>query len=369
MKDAEASIIARVKPPVEPSEDEGKQAKLVYEEELEGFRRDKAAGLLELHERYRSYETNFSDQMTIRHNHDSYSVKLLAQAIARLPKLAEVTLNFERGVVPRSNAFKRAYAGNLWLPRGDDGHREPYGVAQLCSVLLGAAYAKTKLKSLNCGKIDWKFLQAKERNMQGIKFAVRYLEYFRIMFYTGRGYLNEPAAEVEGAKCYNFLRGNRMCELLSAAKNVKTLSLSMDQVGTADLKYVVGTTTWASLRVVDFDSLETAEETLIEFLKRHAGTLKELGLNDIVLVEGDWISALRGIREAVTLEELRAVGSWWARNPHQCWDIDTTFSSLGLEVRELGLTKGFQLGLAVSKYVVEHHRSCPLLDLATYPMS
>lgn len=150
--------------------------------------------------------------------------------------------------------------------------------------------------------------------MEKIKLGVKDLEYFRIKFYTDADYyLDEFSGLTEETEaCEKFLQKYRMCELVSAARNLKVLNLEFDDPSAAELKYTVGTTTWASLRLVEFTGIRAAEDTIIEFLQRHAGTLKELGLNDIILVQdqGDWTSLLPRIRKAVELDEFRAVGAW-----------------------------------------------------------
>ncbi len=357
------SVINKIMQYVEPAGAESKRAILVLERELK-----------DVHQRYETYKAICSDQESIRSQHDSYNFDLVTQAMARLPNLAEVTLNFEQGTVMQSNAFNRAYAGSIFLPRGDYGHKSPYGTMQLRSVLFGAACAGTKLKSLGCGKIHWKFLTADEEQMEIMKTAVKHLEYFRIMLYTGRGSLRSGGSGSEAWQCLRFLKNDlRMCELLSAMKDLKILNLSTDETPGADLDYAVGTTFWASLRVFELGSILVTEKTLIDFLKRHAGTLKELELNDITLLDGGWTSALPRIRIAVELEGFRAVGYWRAYYQtnyqtriwqHEDWTMDTSQNSL--DVPDPVLSKRFKLGLAVRKYVLEGG-NCPLLDPATYP--
>ena len=347
-------------------EDEGQRTEYVYHRELNESKIEEVAGRRRLFKGYVLYKEVYSDQMQIRRQQALYYANMVAKAIARLPKLVGVTLNFAYEGVPHSNTSIRAYARTFRLPEGDDGHRSPYGVTQLCSVLFGVASTGTKLRSLDCGRIDWKFLKIDEAHMEKIKLAMKHLEYFRIMFYTGPRF-DDLSPNFEHWSCNHFLQNYRMYELVSAAKDLKTLSLGIDEPYATELKYMFGTTTWASLRFLELDRIQADEDTIIEFLERHTGTLKKLGLNDILLMEcqGDWTSLLPRIRKAVQLDELCAVGYWWADDPYQHWDIDTSWD---YPESTMFLNPPRKLGMAVKRYML-NGANCPLLDLDCYPMT
>lgn len=158
-----------------------------------------------------------------------------------------------------------------------------------------------------------------------------------------------------------------MNDFLSAARDLKTLSLSFKYSGSDRLLYMVGTTIWASLRVVQFDAIDAEEQTLIDFLKRHTGTLKELELDNMFLYDGGWNSALPRIRDAVRLEDFRAHGNWGSVDPQQCWFIHTSLDRPldSLEDEESVMSRAYKSGLAVNRYVLEGG-DCPLLDPLTY---
>ena len=304
-----------------------------------------------------------NDQKMIRYQNDAYNVSLMAQAIARLPNLTEVTVSFADAVVPHTSAFRRAYKASLLPPVGDYGHRYPYGVMQLYSVLCGVASAGTKLKTLKFGKVDWQLLQMDSIDFQTIKCAMKHLENLHIMFDAN------PRGRPRNEYPYSwatFLASNRMCEFVSAAKNLTTLNFSMANKKSINLEYVVGTTTWACLRALELDMVFFAEEALINLLKRHTDTLRELELNNVVLESGDWTSALPAIRNAIKLKEFRALGIWRAHRPFRCWTINTSSISQGLQTSELGQFR--KLGMAVKQYVLEGGEN-PLLDPRRYPDS
>ena len=305
------------------------------------------------------------DQMKIRHQPDAYNSSLIGQAIARLPNLVEVTLSFESAMTTHPNALRRAYKGLLFPPIGDNRHRYPYGVMQLYSVLSGVASAGIQLKTLNCGKIDWRLLQMDENKMKIMERTIKHLETLRVMFYAGAGYLEGYALEEEIAACGNFLIGYQIRKFLSAAPGLKTLSLSIDRSGGIGLEYMVRSTTWASLRVLELDCIMASRWTLLRLLERHGATLEELGLNNLVLTFGDWPYAISVIRNVVKLKDFRAVGTWTTHEPRQRWTIDTSTHS-----QELPMTRvspACKLGMAIKEYVLGFGRECPLLDTMAYP--
>ena len=302
----------------------------ICEAEMEAFEAYKASEIPKIHEKYKMYKRICADQRFIRQQQDEYNTRLITLAIDRLPKLKEVTLNFHSDHPygspygpPKSAASLRAYDKTFFPPSGDDGHKHPYGVMQLWGLLYGVDAAGIKLKTLNIGRVDWKFLQLGEECLGLFKRVLSHLDHLRIGFYVGADYLSGVEWVLEVTSFTPFVEGYPIRDLLSSVKDLKSMSLYAQVGGEFELKYMVGTLTWTSLRVVELEGLRPAENTLIEFLTRHAGTLKELALNDITLFDGSWTSALPRMRNAVKLEGFRAVGDWVTEEPYACWPIDT----------------------------------------------
>ena len=319
----------------------------------------------EVRKLFNAYRAIDYDQIKIRRQPDPYNSSLIERAIARLPNLVEVTLSFESAMTTQPNALKRAYKDVPFLPVGDNCHRYPYGVMQLYSVLSGVVSAGIQLKTLNCGKIDWRLLQMDENQIKRMKRAIKYLETLRIMFYAGAGYLEGYALEEEIETCANFLKGYQISKFLAASRGLKTLSLSVDRSGGVGLEYMVSKTTWANLRVLELDCIMTSGRTLIRLLQRHAATLEELGLNNLVLTTSGWPSAISAIANNVQLKDFRAVGTWTTHEPRRRWTIDT--STYSQELPAASLSPPCKLGMAIKEYVLGFGMVCPLLDAIAYP--
>lgn len=120
-----APVIRSVVVPFRQWEDEGQGTEHVHHRELQEFKTEEAAARLQLSTAYESYKAVWSDQMRIRQHQDPYYADMVAKAVARLPKLVGVTLNFTHAVVPHSTAFERAYSKTFHLPEGDVSHKSP----------------------------------------------------------------------------------------------------------------------------------------------------------------------------------------------------------------------------------------------------
>ena len=119
---------------------------------------------------------------------------------------------------------------------------------------------------------------------------------------------------------------------------------------------------------MQLDYLDADEDTLIGFLERHAGTLEDVTLTGVNLVEGNWISALPRVRDAVNLKNFCTSKALTSVNPRpggQHWYIDCQLHLGSLETPE-HMARNQRLGTAIKEYVL-NGGDCPLLDHATYP--
>lgn len=195
--------------------------------------------------------------------------------------------------------------------------------------------------------------------MDNMKSALKHLTSLHISIHIGH----------MAAECHTFLKNHRMCQFLSAAKYLRTLNIQFDQFHCTELKYCVGENIWINLSTVQLSCLNTNEDGLISFLERHAGTLEDLTLCRVYLVQGDWISALPRVRGAVKLKVFKASNALTSANPRstgQHWCIDCKSYLATFETSEKTTTRSQQLAAAIEGYVL-NGGDCPLLDHVTYP--
>lgn len=231
------------------------------------------------------------------------------------------------------------------------------GVMQLRSILLGAHDAGTKLKVLKCGEMDWKLFQLPEVDITIMKSALSHLNFLHFSIDTmGR---------------HTDLETLRLCQFLSAAKNLRTLNIVNVRGNFSNPKHYVGQSTWTFLSTMELSNLVADEDTLIIFSERHAGTLQDLTLRKFLIVKGEWISALSRVRQAVKLKDFRLLGAVVSNNqgsyPRHCqhWCIDCDqIEVLGFTPEEVARMRS--LCVAIKDYVL-NGGDCPLLDQVKYP--
>ena len=100
---------------------------------------------------------------------------------------------------------------------------------------------------------------------------------------------------------------------MAAAPLLRKLYVEFDDTGwirqATDLEYVAGDYTWEYLEEVRFGMMIAKEEQLLDFVRRHKGTLKRMNLNGLVLRwGGSWHRFLAGITQVVKWEKVSLFG-------------------------------------------------------------
>ena len=108
-------------------------------------------------------------------------------------------------------------------------------------MLLEAHDAGIKLKVINYGRIDWKFLELPDEGISRFKAAMKHLDYLHILLPTGWGYESRLTAPAELSECKEYLSKGDLVELALAAKDLRTLDIAFDGKfpQPAILKYVI----------------------------------------------------------------------------------------------------------------------------------
>lgn len=295
------------------------------------------------------------DDIRQRENHRAF----FAEVMARLTNLKELIFNLDILIARNGEVLLEDFRTIMELPSTEFWKGHLYGVMQLRALLLGAHDAGAKLRTLRCGKIHWKFFHLPDKDMEKIKLALSHLVSLHVEIYAG-----------EEAAVSDALRDKyRASQFLSAAKNLQSLYIDSDERECTELKYWVGQNTWAFLSTLHLTYSDADEDTLIDFLERHAGTLHTLRLCAVRLVQGDWTSTLQRTKDAVILKEFHLSDSLSSVQPlpeGEYWCVDCHLDPFPFTTPEQ-MAQDEKLARAIKAYVLRGG-DCPLLDRVTYPM-
>lgn len=270
-----------------------------------------------------------------RFQQDSQAVlvqeKELAKALKQFPQLKELTLSTQRCCRPDSSRLKETFEPSFCTFCETDREqyfesREPLGVQQMRSLLLGAYHAKLKVEILECGVVSWRILQQDTKTFDYMRNSVSNLKHLRLEFGPAKGgydsslWLNE---ELE--MCREYLERGRLRDFVTAAPKLEYLQIGFqfdEDRWPAHFRTTVGAHRWASLKTAKFKMIGTSEDDLVSFCSRHAETLNVLCLCSVGLVDGDWFSAFTRMRKVLTLDTMAASGTLTAPFPAEDLDLE-----------------------------------------------
>ena len=307
--------------------------------------------------RYSLYRTTALDNDDICQRDKARA--FFAEVMARLTNLKEVIFNLDILIARNVEELLEGFRTIMELPGTDVCKGHLYGVIQLRAILLGAHDAGAKLRTLRCGKIHWKFFHLPDKDLEKIKLALSHLTLLHVEIYAGE------EATMSDALLDNY----RTSRFLSAAKKLQTLYIDSDERECTELKYWVGQNTWTFLSTVHLTYSDVDQDTLINFLERHAGTLHTLALCAVRLVQGNWTSTLQRIKDAVILKEFYLSDSLSSVEPlpeGEYWCVDCHLAPFPFTTPEQ-MAQDEKLARAIKEYVLGGG-DCPLLDRVTYPM-
>ena len=256
----------------------------------------------------------------------------------KLPKLKTIELPREcrssiRGGTAR---VEKAFDDGMIPPLfGDRQAPEGRGVGQLRALLLAADAANLKLETLDAGDLGWQFFrESTKQNAEVMKRLQRALRYVRTLkLYICNTKVDDfsnpiplffnlnprpiPRSVHLNPHLKNFITATPALECLDIG-----FSQTKDALPPVSLCDSVGAYKWHSLRVAAFTEMRATESCLVEFFDRHAGTLRELRLDDIVLIIGSWPPVFQHARRTLKLEQARVCGSMGSLNPFESFAFD-----------------------------------------------
>lgn len=316
-----------------------------------------------LRQAYAEYVRLYNEQHDLRLR--NYGAATIRHAMSRFPKLSKIYMSLGCSIVPRSDYVYQAYAATLQMPYGDEGHIMPSGVTQMRSLLLGADLAQLQLTCLKLGDVHWTFLRAPDQTFLSMKKALKGIRSLTLIIATAND--GDEDGMIEMPECREYLKNGRLNDFLIAAPGLEDLWLAFNwhvPYNPFELKYIVGSFTWSSLRNVAFGYLDTAEEEWVAFFVRHSRTLRRIAIKTIRLVTGMWVVVLERMSEVLKLEFADFRGLLMSDDPLQHWYLER---ARGARIDDLQ-DQGNKTREALGRFLVSGG-ICPLRDEQSHPQA
>lgn len=337
---------------------------------------------------YATFTGHLADQKSMRAQ--DYNVERLKEAMLKMPKLKTIEMSTECCLNNgRSTRMEQAFKDGLSSPYGDRQSEEGCGVGQLRSLLLAADAADLKLETLSAGNLDWRFftepgkqnhetlypgeldwsslLDSSKQNIEILRKmqrAVRSLRTLKLYISTSSEYDDDvyfdDLSHVMVPECAKYLHEtSHLKDFITATPDLERLDINFDcddPYPPATICDCVGTFKWHALRVAAFAYVSADEDCLAHFFARHAGTLRKIRLDTILLTTGSWPSLFQRARKTLTLEKAALSGRLKSNDPEESHYFDLPAGLNG--------GKKAKMEVLVEEYLLKGGDG-PLLDLDT----
>lgn len=251
------------------------------------------------------------------------------------------------------------------MPYADLQSEEGCGVGQLRSLLVAAEAAGLKIETLAAGNVDWRFFRESSKHnlevLQKMQKSLRALKTLKLYITTrsededGADYNPYHSITPECARCLH--ETSHFKDFITATPDLERLDINFDcddPCPPARLSDAIGTFTWHSLRIAAFAYFSADEDCLASFFVRHAGTLRKLRLETILLITGSWSSLLKHARKTLKLEQACLCGRLSSQLPKEDYWLDSPAGQNG--------GKRAKIEAALEEYLLKGGEG-PLLDL------
>ncbi|MCJ1246277.1 hypothetical protein MMC30_003483 [Trapelia coarctata] len=228
-------------------------------------------------EGWKCYRDLFRQQETLLSS--DTPMKVLGSTLTKFPRLKklEVQARESASCSMPENPFRRSLVA-LDTPTASS---VPCGVQPLRDLLMSAFTAKTKLQSLCAGYVSFKFFDFNEELFDRTKTTLRHLHTLDMEVFSTDDRLPIAEDDENSEACDRLFDSCRFQDFLAAAPDLREIHLIFDWP--VPMGSVFGDHRWQFLRRLELRSIETQEDVLLAFFKRHAPTLRELTLSDVTL--------------------------------------------------------------------------------------
>ena len=129
--------------------------------------------------------------------------------------------------------------------------------------------------------------------------------------------------------CINNMQAPQLHNFLKSANSLMKLELWL-QTSECRAKFdpmdVFGTFSWSALRKLSLCGLRATENELIDFLTRHAATLRNVEMTFVWLKSGSWVTAVQRMKDSLTLKTAIFSCSMGTEDEREDWGTDEMYA-------------------------------------------
>ncbi|KAI9866429.1 MAG: hypothetical protein M1813_001551 [Trichoglossum hirsutum] len=242
---------------------------------------------LDLETAFSQYGQHYNDQTAMENSGEV--IARLCSALMRMPNVKKIKVS------PNFVCFLDSYDYSRYSLEPEPAYNEAFLLMARVLSLTGA-----KIRELNIESDD-----DFDRESQGVDGAV-----FRGMSHMDMSHccnafrgLREVTITADEYDIDGWMTGN-MAKILSVATNLESLRFDCNREFRISPKYFFSTTTWSRLTSLDFGRVTFDQGELLDLLRRHSSTLKEIQLFCVCLTNGSWRILLEGMKSSLSLKAI-----------------------------------------------------------------
>ncbi|KAK0508336.1 hypothetical protein JMJ35_009420 [Cladonia borealis] len=303
----------------------------------------------QIHQEWNHFRDAYNKQTHICHS-SSLSGKL-KDTLIKLPNLRSVRTSSKNTMTRWMEGFTQRL-GALWdqnaLVLDLPGGAWKVGLCSTQNLLRALGHHRLPITTLRLDGLNWQFLAQNKKDFMLTQECFCHLKDLSIYF-TGRvtiadGCISVDVDRYDSDAFRRVKQRGRLVELLSAAPDLEALAIGFgecDFTMSTSLEETFGMFHWHSLKAIEFIAFETSETELLDFLSRHAKSLRSVNMSGMGLLGGTWSTTLHRMRQTLKLEhfhmpmevtEPNGTISQGTGSEFEYWDVERkVFVSCGLE--------------------------------------
>lgn len=259
-----------------------------------------------------SYQSYQGYCVTQRHiiNSNFYADKMTA-ALKGFPNLKTLKISCGGEGYGNTRNFNRAFGVHCLVYHETLKRELPQssrGVGQIRALFQIVDQVGLQIETFECGTVSWKILRQRAVDFAAMKRVMRGVRDLNLSFSTNTDLdygLRKASSESPNESAEYITQSGRVIDLVTSAAELKSLVVGFDNRELYIFDNTVGNFRWLSLVKVSFFGFSASEDDLIQFVERHASTLKDMSMANMNIHQGTWESFVGSMCKKVMLDRFR----------------------------------------------------------------